>query len=95
MTHFTPADGDTVLDLLPDPVLVMQASDYRLVRRNQSAKAVYGEAPGPGATCFALTHGRASPCQGATHPCPLKDVVSSGESISVEHVHVDQHGRSR
>jgi diguanylate cyclase (GGDEF)-like protein/PAS domain S-box-containing protein len=84
-----------VLDALPDPVVVVDAADYRVVRRNRAADAVYGEPSPSASTCYALTHGRTRPCEGAEHPCPLTEVLSHGQCHAVEHVHRDQHGGNR
>ena len=95
MAHSPFPDADNIFDTLPDPVLVVDVRDYRVVRRNRAAEALYGRSAASGATCYSLTHGRAVPCHELSHPCPIPEILANGESFTVEHVHHDQWGRTR
>ena len=46
-------------------------------------------------TCYALTHKRSRPCEGAGHTCPLEVVKKTKKSVTVEHVHYDQDDNAR
>ena len=79
---------DGILDALPFPVYVIDTDDYRIYRDNSTD----GEREGD--TCYAVSHQRDVPCHEGeeTFPCPLADVVRTGEATTVEHNHSDGDG---
>jgi PAS domain S-box-containing protein len=82
----------SVLESLTHPFYVVDAHDYTIQIANSAARL--GSPPG-GTTCYALTHGRSSPCGTADHPCPVEEIRRTKKPVSVEHVHYDADGRLR
>lgn len=81
-----------VIDSLPHPFYVIDASNYNVRLANEAAR-IYEE-PGV-STCYEMTHHRTSHCTGDDHPCPLKQVMEGREPTVVEHEHIDNEGRRR
>jgi len=81
----------TVLDSLPFPFCVIDTKDYRVKIINKAAGA--GERDN--LTCYALSHNSASPCAGHDHPCPLIEMRKTGKPVTLEHIHLNQHGDQR
>lgn len=80
------------IEALPHPFYVINVADYTVQLANAASQAA--EAAGI-ATCYSLTHHRETPCGGADHPCPLRDVVRTCRPVSVEHRHFDAAGQLR
>ncbi|MBF0288003.1 MAG: SpoIIE family protein phosphatase [SAR324 cluster bacterium] len=79
-----------ILESLPHPFYVLDASNYSIIIANQAARSV---GVSTASTCHALTHGRDTPCDDdEKHPCPLKQVKKTKKPYVVEHIHRDQHG---
>ncbi len=83
----------TVIDSLDHPFFVIDANDYTVELANKAVKE--SNTWENGITCYSLTHNRQSPCDCQQYPCPLKEVVSTGKSIIVEHTHYDKDGKGR
>ncbi|MEN6427240.1 MAG: PAS domain-containing protein [Phycisphaerales bacterium] len=81
---------EMVLDSLPHPFYVIDASDYRVLLVNQAARRMHNAEI---STCHALTHKRDQPCQEPEHSCPLRLIKETGKPVTVEHVHQDGQGR--
>ncbi|HTG01602.1 MAG TPA: PAS domain S-box protein [Nitrospirota bacterium] len=73
-----------VIDALPHPFYVIDASNYRLKLANYAACP--GSIPKE-ATCHEFSHQRRKPCRGDQHPCPLKKIRETGQPVMVEHTH--------
>ena len=80
------------LESLDHPFYVIDANDYTIKLAN-SASGI-GESTEK-STCYALTHNKTEPCGGRDHPCPLKIVKKTKESVRVEHTHYDRDGNAR
>ena len=83
---------ELVLESLAHPFYVIDANDYSIKLANSAAQA---EGISGKATCYALTHKRQSPCDSATHPCPLEILKRTKKPATVEHIHYDKHGNPR
>jgi signal transduction histidine kinase len=81
-----------VIESLPHPFYVLDANDYTIKLANSAA--AFGELT-PGATCYALTHRRDAPCDGAEHSCPLQIVKRTRQPVTLEHIHYDKDGNLR
>ena len=81
-----------ILESLSHPFYVIDAQNYTIKLANSAAKF---DAAARDATCYALTHHRHAPCDGAEHPCPLEEVKNTGQPAVCEHVHYDQAGNKR
>jgi PAS domain-containing protein len=82
----------TVFESLRHPFYVVDANDYSIKMANSAV--LDGELP-PGVTCFALTHGRTTPCAEAGHSCPVEEIKKTGKPVVMEHTHYDQEGDRR
>ncbi len=80
-----------VLDALPFPFYVIDATDYRVKIINRAA----GTNDSGNLTCHALSHKSAAPCSGGEHPCPMIEVKKTGKPVILEHLHYNQHGAQR
>ena len=74
----------SVLESLPHPFYVIDASDYRVLLANSAAKQGLGA---KNTTCYALTHKRDRPCSTPENPCPVEIIRETKEPVSVEHIH--------
>ncbi|MCK8602568.1 sensor histidine kinase [Desulfoferrobacter suflitae] len=81
-----------VLESLPHPFYVLDAKDYTIKMANSAAIA--GELS-ENTTCYQLTHGRSTPCNGSQHICPLQMVKNTKKPVIVEHIHFDRKGNPR
>ena len=81
-----------ILESLTHPFYVVDARDYTVQIANSAAlrEGLAGKV-----TCYALTHGRSSPCGTADHPCPLEEIKRTKEPVTVEHIHFDPDGNAR
>ncbi|HUX38484.1 MAG TPA: response regulator [Rectinemataceae bacterium] len=77
----------SVINSLPDPLYLIDAEDYSISLRNKASREIDGGGERLGMTCFSLSHGRDSPCEGRNHECPLERVKRTGESCTIEHRH--------
>ncbi len=80
----------TVLDALPHPFHVIDPQNYTILFAN----AASGEASRD-MTCFALSHGRDTPCSSEEHPCPLEEIRKTGQAVVMEHIHKGHDGGER
>jgi len=80
----------TVIDLLPNPLYVIDASNCRVLLVNQAAQRMHGEEI---STCHTTLHKQETPCRTAEYPCPLRIIRETGKRVTVEHVHQDSQGR--
>ena len=81
---------EVILESLPHPFYVLDAKTYEIVFANQAALEV---GVSSASTCHALTHRRATPCDGKEHPCPLMEVKKTKKPTVVEHIHYDKEGK--
>ena len=78
-----------VLDSLPYPFYVIDASDYTIKVANSAAGF---EQLSKTSTCYALTHDTDRPCCSEAHPCPLEIIKETKKPVTVEHLHIDKDG---
>jgi PAS domain S-box-containing protein len=80
---------NNVLESLTHPFYVVDIHDYTIKTANSAA---FENLLGVGATCYAMSHARNTPCEGTEHPCPLKEVLKTKKPVVMEHVHYDKQG---
>ena len=81
-----------VVESLPYPFYVIDASNYRIKLANSAARA---GSLSQEITCHALTHDNDKPCLAEQHPCPLQIVKKTKKPVMVEHIHYDIDGNPR
>jgi len=45
-----------------------------------------------GQCCYEIAHRQSEPCSGDEHPCPLAEVIETGQPSQATHIHLDQNG---
>ena len=83
-----------VFDSVSDGIMVVNVEDYVVVEANRAllealklkAEEVIGR------TCFAVTHGRSTPCADPNDVCPIREMLRNGQPVRVEHAHYDEEG---
>ncbi len=83
---------DLILESLPNPFYVIDASDYTIRVANSAAQ--FGELS-KDSTCYALTHKSDTPCSLEEHPCPFEKIKKTKRPVTVEHLHYDKDGNLR
>jgi two-component system, cell cycle sensor histidine kinase and response regulator CckA len=81
-----------IIESLPYPFYVIDASSYALVMANSSASP---HKDWVGKTCYNLTHCRDTPCDGDDHCCTLAEVKKTKKPVKLEHIHYDSGGNER
>jgi PAS domain-containing protein len=81
-----------IIDSLPHPFYVIDASDYTIKIAN---KASMPSEPQKDVTCHMLTHHSDEPCGREGHPCPLDEVSRTRKPFVVEHSHYGPAGGCR
>ncbi len=83
---------ETVIESLTHPFYIVQARDYQVVMANKAAR----QAGLPSSsTCYSLVHGNPKPCSEFGTPCPLDQVLTTRQPVTIQHVHYDSHGNAR
>lgn len=82
---------ERTIESLPYPFYVLNVDDYTIELANSLANVSEGE------TCYEITHDREQPCDAGERAiaCPLSDVSTKGEPVSVEHTHYREDGTQR
>ena len=80
------SDISTAFNSIPQPVLVIDPSDYSIIYANSACEA------GEESACHELLHQLEYPCSSEGIPCPLEDVKKSGRPASAMHAHTDSSG---
>ena len=81
----------TAIDAITNPFYIINVKDFTITLANKVAGFDLSKGL---STCYALTHGRSSPCEG-DHPCPLVEIKRTKKPITVEHLHLDKNGNLR
>lgn len=85
----------SVIDGLPDPLLVVD-TEYRVVLANRRAQeAGPGDPVTSGLRCYEFTHRLTQPCEESHGPCPLREAVATRQSTRAVHVHPTADGGER
>jgi PAS domain S-box-containing protein len=73
-----------VIDSLPHPFYVINIRDHTIAMANKMVPVIE-----EGATCYAVSHKKTSPCESHEHICPLEGVKTTKKPTIVEHLHYD------
>lgn len=84
----------SVIDGIVDPIMVIK-ENYSVELMNESIKKSLDnlkfENP-EDPKCYEISHNRTTPCDGLSHPCPLRDVLESKQHTTVVHNHRTNNG---
>ncbi len=83
---------NNVLEALTHPFYVINADDYTIKIANRASNF---DGSYKNLTCYALTHKRSEPCDGANDPCPVKKIKETKKPLVVEHIHYDKDNNAR
>lgn len=66
-------------------------TEYRIVLSNNKLLDISTRlnADKPYEYCFEIFHNRSRPCSGKDNPCPLHQVIKTGQSVKLKHMHFD------
>jgi Rrf2 family protein len=86
----------SIVDGLDEPIMVI-GTDYRVQLMNRAASEFSATEvdPSTAVLCYQVSHRRNTPCDGTEHPCPLRQVRESGQSVTVVHEHYQASGERR
>ena len=87
----------SIINGIDDPIMVIK-EDYTIELMNSVLSATMKDmhiADIEHPKCYEISHHRSAPCDGFEHPCPLKEVLSTRQHMSVVHNHSDIDGKSR
>ncbi len=84
----------SVIDGVSDPLMVI-GLDYSILQVNRAARNLQPDSwDGDEAiSCHLLSHGSHSPCNEEDHPCPLREVMKTGEAVTMIHHHTIGQGQ--
>jgi two-component system sensor kinase FixL len=82
---------ERIIDSLGESLLIIDPSDYRIISVNKVAleQLKLRKDDLIGKTCYEATHHRLTPCEAPEHICPMKEMLETGSSVTVEHTHID------
>lgn len=66
---------------------ILDINDIFLEKLGKTREQVIGQ------SCHIITHHNSQPCSGEKHPCPLAQVIKTGQSSKATHMHMGQNGR--
>ncbi len=78
---------NNIINFIPYPFYIINASDYSIVYANSSASK---DNRWMNMTCHKLTHKSDTPCDSEEHTCPLIEVKKTKSPVVVEHIHYDK-----
>jgi len=86
----------SILDCITEPIMVI-GTDFRIQLMNRAAHEFSSEGITPAGPlfCYQVSHQRETPCDGLEHPCPLEQVRTSGQPVTVVHKHHRANGEWR
>lgn len=82
----------TIIDGVAESIMVID-KDYNVTLMNETAQANIDDTKNP--KCHEISHHNKTPCTGEDHPCPLKEIMGSGEPVTLVHEHIGKDGGTR
>ena len=82
-----------VINAISDPFYVIDVNTFEIKLANKAAG--FTSHSMENSTCHLLTHGRAEPCDGLDHICPVIEVKRTRKPVIVEHLHKNAEGVDR
>jgi PAS domain S-box-containing protein len=88
---------ERIIDSLDDALLVIDPDDYKIIGTNEVAlkQLKLKKEELIGKTCYETTHHTLVPCKLPEHDCPIRRVLETKETITVEHKHFDENNNER
>ncbi|MCL4429606.1 MAG: PAS domain S-box protein, partial [Chloroflexi bacterium] len=84
--------NDRIINSLEAALLVIDPRTYKIIDANVVAQkhAKLTKKKLIGKKCYEVTHQKAEPCQPPEHECPIRELLKTGKSSTVEHTHADR-----
>jgi PAS domain S-box-containing protein len=84
--------NEIIVDSISETLLVIDPKDYKIISANREAarELKCGKQGLIGKTCYEATHHRSTPCTLPNDVCPMQEMLTTNNSITVEHQHFDQ-----
>jgi PAS domain S-box-containing protein len=82
---------ESIIDSISDVLLVIDPKDFNIVSTNQAAlkQLKMRREDVVGRYCYEVTHHLSEPCKPPHDVCPIHELLTTGESVSVDHTHFD------
>ena len=89
----TKAFLERVINSIQESILVID-TEFKIVDANDAALKAAGLSKEQvvGKYCYQVSHQSETPCHSEDHPCPMKDVLRTGNYSQVTHKHFDSDG---
>ncbi|MDD2780746.1 EAL domain-containing protein [Sulfuricurvum sp.] len=85
----------TIIDEIPDPILYIKP-DYTVLMLNNAAKKLNPNLTNEQSTkCYSLNYHLKRPCNEDDHVCPIQQVQTSKQSMTVRQIHLTKSGEKR
>lgn len=87
--------SERIVDSVNDAILVIDPNNYQILSANKAAtkQLKLRKKDLIGKRCYEVTHHKLTPCEPPNDVCPIKEMLTTGKSITVEHQHFDQENR--
>jgi len=84
----------SMFDSVSNAILLIDHDDLTIVAANRAAQEHLKmvEAELVGRACYEVTHHRCSPCEPPDHPCPVREMMETGRSVTLVHTHYERDG---
>jgi len=84
----------TMFDSVSDGILLLNPDDFIIIAANRAAleQLKMVEAEVVGRACYEVTQRCTSPCEPSDHICPVREMMETGRSVTLEHTHYDRDG---
>lgn len=84
---------EAITDSISENIFLL-STDYKVLWANKTALTQSGLTLDGivGKHCYEITHHRDSPCKAPNDTCPLNDLLATGTSKTVHHIHFDKDG---
>lgn len=82
---------EAITDGISESILLL-STDYRILWANKAVLIQSGLKLNDivGNHCYVVTHNRETPCEQPNESCPLRDLLETGNSKTVQHIHLDK-----
>jgi two-component system NtrC family sensor kinase len=92
---FLRISNERIFDSVGDAILVIDPNNYQILSANKAAskQLKLRKEDLIGKKCYEVTHHKLTPCELPYDVCPIKEMLITGKSTTVEHQHFDQENR--
>lgn len=77
----------SIIDGIGDPLMVIDPYNYRTLMVNQAMIGLLNYKNSKSRCCYEISHARNEPCDEHDETCPVKQVMKTGKTVRMIHVH--------